>query len=53
LRGAYGPVTEEQLLRARVLSLFLNAILAIYARAQGLRVLEREAVAGLQRTMGE
>ena len=51
LRDAYGPIGEEQFLRARVLSLFLNAMLAIYAHAEELRVLECEAIAGLQRTM--
>jgi aminoglycoside phosphotransferase (APT) family kinase protein len=51
LRETYGPVSEEQLLRARVLSLFLNAILAIYAHAEGVRMLECEAIAGLHRTM--
>jgi len=53
LREAYGPVGEEQLLRARVLSLFLNAVLAIYAHAEGRAALEREAIAGLERTMVE
>ena len=51
MRHAYGPVSAEQLLRARVLSLFLNAMLAIYANAEGLRALECEAIVGLQRTM--
>jgi aminoglycoside phosphotransferase (APT) family kinase protein len=51
MRDAYGPVTAEQLLRARVLSLFLNATLAIYGHAEGLRALECEAIAGLKRTM--
>ena len=51
LRDAYGAISEEQLLRARVLSLFLNAILALYAHAEGLGALKREAVAGLERTM--
>src|SRR4029453_9176052 len=51
MRRAYGPVTVEQLLRARVLSLFLNAMLAIYAHAEGLRALEGEAIVGLERTM--
>ena len=37
----------------RVLSLFLNAILAIYAHAEKRRALEREAIAGLQRTLVE
>jgi len=51
LRDAYPSIGEEQLLRARVLSLFLNAILALYAHDEGLRALEREAIAGLHRTM--
>jgi hypothetical protein len=51
MRDAYGHVTVEQLLRARVLSLFLNAMLAIYAHAEGLRALECEAMVGLERTM--
>ena len=51
LRDAYGAISEEQLLRARVLSLFLNAILAIYAHAERRGALEAEAIAGLQRTM--
>ena len=50
LRDAYGPVNEEQLLRARVLSLFLNAVIAIYAHAEGRPSLEREAIMGLHRT---
>jgi hypothetical protein len=51
MREAYGPVSAEQLLRARVLSLFLNGMLAIYAHAEGLRALECEAIDGLRRTM--
>jgi aminoglycoside phosphotransferase (APT) family kinase protein len=46
---AYGPVGEDRLLRARVLALFLSAVLAIYARHEGLPSLEREAVAQLAR----
>ena len=34
---AYGPVSEEQLLRARVLAVFLCAVLARYGAAEGLR----------------
>lgn len=49
---AYGEVTEEQLLRARVLSLFLCGTLALFGRHEGLPALEREAVAGLDRTCG-
>ena len=50
LRDAYGPMTDEQRLRARVLSFFLNALLAVYAHTEGLRSLEREAITGLHRT---
>jgi aminoglycoside phosphotransferase (APT) family kinase protein len=48
-RAAY-PVTDDQLLRGRVLALFLCAVLAGYARAQGLPALEREALAGIRRS---
>jgi aminoglycoside phosphotransferase (APT) family kinase protein len=53
LRDAYPSISQEQLLRARVLSLFFNTILAIYARDDGLRALEREAIVGLHRTMSD
>jgi aminoglycoside phosphotransferase (APT) family kinase protein len=48
--GEYGAVSGESLLRARVLALFLNATLALYARAEKLPALERECVEGLRRT---
>jgi aminoglycoside phosphotransferase (APT) family kinase protein len=48
----YGPVGDEQLLRARVLALSLCGALAAYARHEGLHDLEREAVAGLERAAG-
>jgi aminoglycoside phosphotransferase (APT) family kinase protein len=47
---AYGAVTEEQLLRARVLALNLCAILARYGADAGNHAVRDEAVAGLQRT---
>jgi aminoglycoside phosphotransferase (APT) family kinase protein len=47
--GAYGPVSDEQLLRARVLALFLCGTLAVYACQEGLPALEREAVGSLER----
>jgi aminoglycoside phosphotransferase (APT) family kinase protein len=47
----YGPVGEEGLLRARVLSLFLCAVLALHARAEGLEQVERESLDGLERTL--
>jgi aminoglycoside phosphotransferase (APT) family kinase protein len=46
------PATDEQLLRARVLSLFLCGALAVFARHRRLPALERECVAGLERTIG-
>jgi aminoglycoside phosphotransferase (APT) family kinase protein len=49
----YGPVPGERLLRARVLSLFLCAILVLYARDVGHARLEREALAGLDRTLAD
>jgi aminoglycoside phosphotransferase (APT) family kinase protein len=49
-RGAY-PVDDEQLLRARVLSLFLCGALAVFGRHQELPALQRESVAGLERTL--
>ncbi len=46
----YGPVTHAQLLRARVLALFLSATLAVYAHHEGMANLEREAIAALVTT---
>lgn len=48
---AYGPVTEEQLTRARVLAVSLCAALAANAHAEGLAAVEREAFAGLDRAV--
>ncbi len=48
---AYGPVTEEQLARARVLAFSLGAALAWSAHAAGLADVEREALAGLDRAL--
>jgi aminoglycoside phosphotransferase (APT) family kinase protein len=47
--GAYGEVSDEQLLRARVLALNLCAALAAQAHAEGLEAVAREALAGLDR----
>jgi aminoglycoside phosphotransferase (APT) family kinase protein len=47
--AAYGPVSDDQLLRARVLALFLCAVLALYANHEGMPALEAEALAGLDR----
>jgi aminoglycoside phosphotransferase (APT) family kinase protein len=48
--AAYGPVTDDQLLRARVLALFLCAVLALYGHHEGMPALRDEALAGLERT---
>jgi aminoglycoside phosphotransferase (APT) family kinase protein len=48
---AYGPIDEETQLRARVLAVFFCALLADYARAQGLPGLERETRGGLVRAL--
>ena len=48
----YGAVGAEDLLRARVLSLHLCAILAEYAHAEGVPWLLEEAVRGLELTAG-
>lgn len=53
LLDAYGPVGEEQLLRARVLALFLCAALAQYAEHEGFDALRRESVAGLERAASD
>jgi aminoglycoside phosphotransferase (APT) family kinase protein len=48
----YGPASDEQLLRARVLALSLCAALAAYGHDEGLPSVEREALAGLDRAAG-
>lgn len=54
-RGAffeeYGQVGGATQLRARVLAIMLSAVLALYARDQGLSALERESRAGLERAL--
>lgn len=47
----YGQPGEDQLLRARVLSLFLCGTLAVYGRHERLAALEREAIGSLDRTV--
>ena len=49
-RNVYGAITEEQLLRARVLTLFLCSVLAVYGEHEGRPSLKRAAVDGLART---
>jgi aminoglycoside phosphotransferase (APT) family kinase protein len=48
--NTYGTVTDAQLVRARVLALFLSATLAVYAHQEGMANLEREAITALERT---
>jgi aminoglycoside phosphotransferase (APT) family kinase protein len=48
---AYGPVSEAQLLRARVLAVNLCVILAVYGRDEGMSGVEREALEGLDRCL--
>ena len=48
--AAYGPVSEEQLLRARVLALFLSVTLLLYAEHERMPGLKAEAIAGLTRS---
>jgi aminoglycoside phosphotransferase (APT) family kinase protein len=49
----YGRVSEEQLVRARVLALSLSAALAHYGHYEGFPTVEREALRGLERTATE
>jgi aminoglycoside phosphotransferase (APT) family kinase protein len=48
--AAYGEVSGERLLRARVLALTLCATLGLWARHEGLAALEAEAGAGVRRS---
>lgn len=50
---AYGPISDEQLLRARVLAFSVCAALALYAHAENLPGVQREALAGLARALDE
>jgi aminoglycoside phosphotransferase (APT) family kinase protein len=47
----YGPIADDQIVRARVLAVSVCAALAVFARDRGLGVLERECVAGLERAL--
>ena len=47
----YGAIDDETALRAQVLAIHLSAVLALYARDQGLGALERETRAGLERAL--
>ena len=45
----YGPLTGDQLLRDRVLAIFLCAVLALYGHHEGMTALRDEALLGLGR----
>ena len=49
--AAYGPVDDGDLLRARVLALSLNALLALYGHETRRAAVAREALASLERTV--
>ncbi|MDT7578646.1 MAG: hypothetical protein QOH17_4979 [Pseudonocardiales bacterium] len=51
--GEYGLVAEHQLLRARVLAIFLWATLAEYGHDVGMAPLMHEALAGLDRAVAD
>jgi aminoglycoside phosphotransferase (APT) family kinase protein len=48
---AYGPVSDEQLLRGRVLAVFLCGTLAVWGHHEGVENVKREAVDSLERTV--
>lgn len=50
-RSAYGEITDETLIRARVLALSLSALLALYGRDQKMAGVEQEARQGIERTL--
>ncbi len=50
-REAYGTISDDQLLCARILALFLCGTLAVYGHHEGLPGLRREALLGLDRTI--
>jgi aminoglycoside phosphotransferase (APT) family kinase protein len=52
-RAAYGEIGDDQLLRARVLAVFLWSTIAIYGRREGIPALEREAMSGLERAVSD
>ena len=45
----YGPLTADQLLRARVLAINLCAVLALYGHHEGMTAIEARGAAGLDR----
>jgi aminoglycoside phosphotransferase (APT) family kinase protein len=52
-REAYGTITDDQFLRARILALFICGALAVYAHHERIPALKHEALLGLDRTIRE
>jgi aminoglycoside phosphotransferase (APT) family kinase protein len=50
-RASYGPLTDDQLLLGRILSLFLCGTLAVWGDHEGVEHVKREALGGLARTL--
>lgn len=50
-RAAYGAITEDELLRGRILSIFLCGTLALWGDHEGVESVKREALDGLERTL--
>ena len=50
-RAAYGEPTEAQLIRGRILSLFLCGVLALWGDHERVESVKREALSGLERTL--
>jgi aminoglycoside phosphotransferase (APT) family kinase protein len=48
---AYGPIEEADLVRGRILALFICGTLAVWGRVEGIPAMEREALGGLERTL--
>jgi aminoglycoside phosphotransferase (APT) family kinase protein len=48
---AYGPVSDDQVLRARVITLSICTALSLYAHHEAMPSVEREALEGLERTV--
>jgi aminoglycoside phosphotransferase (APT) family kinase protein len=47
-REAYGPITQDQFVRSRVLAVFLSATLAVYGHEENMPWLTRGALTGLE-----
>ena len=47
------PMTDEQLLRSRILAFSLGAVLALYGHHENMPAIKAEALAGLNRAAGE